>query len=377
MGIRNVALALLLSVSVLWAQQPTPERSPQPPSTRPSPGREPPQPGRPQPGQPQTPQFPDQDSFGRDPFGRSGRGIRGRIVPTPSFYMRVELYRDGMRLGTTFTKSDGTFRFEREQPGRRYEIRVDLGNGWEYAEEVDFYQSFPVTILIQKHGIRRGPFASGETVGSGTIISLASLKVPKKARKEFRKAQRAARKKKYEEALRRLQKATEMYPQYAEAFNEMGLVYRLQNQNQEARQAFDQAIAADPDWVDSYVNLASLQMSARQPQQLLETSNKILQLYPTLSPGHFFHSYANLSLGRLEEAEKSALAADRHEHRQVPQIHLVLASIYRHKGELAKAEKQLRTFLKESPKAPNADQIKAQLAELRQQAKAQREQPER
>ena len=92
----------------------------------------------------------------------------------------------------------------------------------------------------------------------------------------------------------------------------------------------------------SYLNLASLQMSDNQPQQLLETSNKILRLYPTLSPGHFFHSYANLSLGRVEEAEK-----------------------------------QLRSFLKESPKAPNADQIKAQLAELRQQAKAQRKQPER
>ena len=356
---------------MLWAQQTTPERSPQPPPTRPSPGREPQQPGR-QPGQQQTPGFPGQDPFGRDPFGRSGRGIAGRIVPRPEFHLRVELYRDGIRMDTTFTKSDGTFRFERAQPGRRYEIRVDLGNGWEYAEEVDFYQSFPVPILIQENRLRRNTFAKGEAVGSGTIISLASLKVPKKAKKEFKKAHKAVRKKKYDEALRRLEKATAIYPQYAEAFNEMGVIYIEQKRNTEARQAFQQAIAADPDWVRSYVNLASLQM--REPQQLLETSNKILQLYPTLSPGHFFHSYANLSMGRLEEAEQSALAADRHEHRQVPQIHLVLASIYRHKGQLAKAEKQLRTFLKESPKAPNADQIKAELAKVKQQAKAQREQ---
>ena len=127
----------------------------------------------------------------------------------------------------------------------------------------------------------------------------------------------------------------------------------------------------------SYLNLASLQMSDNQPQQLLETSNKILQLHPTLGPGHFFHSYANLSLGRVEEAEKSALQADRHEHRQVPQIHLLLAQIYRQKGKLEEAEKQLRSFLKESPKAPNAGQVRAGIAELQQQAKAQREQPER
>ncbi len=124
------------------------------------------------------------------------------------------------------------------------------------------------------------------------------------------------------------------------------------------------------------MSLASLQMSDNQPQQLLETSNKILQLRPTLGPGHFFHSFANMSLGRVEEAEKSALQADQHDHRQVPQIHLLLAQIYWHKGKLEEAEKQMRTFLEESPKAANADQVRAGIAEL-QQAKAQRGQPER
>ena len=380
MGIRNVGLArnlglaVLLSVSMLWAQQ-TPGQGNTPTSpSQPSPGREPQQPGR-QPGQQQRPEFPGQDPFGRDPsFGRSGQGISGRIVNAPSINFRMELYRNGMLMDSTFIQTDGGFHFERAQPNNRYEIRLDMGNGWEYREEVHFYNNFPATIIIREHGIRRNTFAKGEAVGSGTIISVASLKVPKKAKKEFKKARKAARKKKYGEALGRLQKATEIYPQYAEAFNEMGMIYLGQKQREEARQAFEQAIAADPKWVDSYVNLASLQLSSNQPRQLLETSNKILQLYPTLGPGHFFHSVANLSMGRLEEAEKSALRADSREHRRVPQIHLVLARIYRHRGEWTEAEKQLRTFLKERPKASNADGIKAQIKKLHQQAKAQGEQ---
>ena len=359
---RNLGLAVLLSVSMLWAQQ-TPGNTPTNPS-QPSPGR-PPQPER---GQP--PRFPSDDPFSRGPSSPFSRGISGRIVNAPSLNLRIELYRDGMRQDATFTQMDGTFRFERQMPANRYEVRVDLGNGWEYREEVDFYQNFPATIIIRENGLRRGTFTSGKDVGDGTIISVASLEVPKKAKKEFKKARKAARKKKYEEALRRLQKATEIYPQYAEAFNEMGMIYRGQKQREEARQAFEQAIAADPNWVHSYVNLASLQQSANQPRKLLETSNRILQLYPTLGPGHFFHSVANLSMGRLEEAEKSALRADSREHPRVPQIHLVLARIYRHRGEWAKAEKQLRTFLKERPKASNADQIKAQIKKLHQQAKA-------
>ncbi len=375
---RNVGLASLLCVSVLWAQQPTPGQGQTPPTrpSQPSPGREP-QSGRPQRGI-QPPRSPGQDPFGRnDPFGRFGGGISGRIVDPPLLHMRVDLYRDMMRVDSTITQSDGTFRFQQQQQqqsGRQYEVHVHLGNGWEYVEDVDFFGNVPATIIIQERGVRRGLFADSETTGSGTIVSLASLKVPEKARKEFNKARKAGRKKKYDEALQRLQKATEIYPEYAEAFNEMGAIYIRKKQKTEALKAFEHAIAADPNWVSAYVNLAWMQIP--EPQRLLETSGKILQLYPTLGPGHFFRSYANLSLGRVEEAEKSALQADRHEHRQVPQIHLLLAQIYWQKGKLEKAEKQLRTFLQESPKAPNADQVRAGIAEL-QQAKAQRGQPER
>ena len=173
-----------------------------------------------------------------------------------------------------------------------------------------------------------------------------------KAHKEFKKALKAVRKKKYEKALGRLKKATEIYPQFTEAFYEMGRIYLQQNRKEEARKAFEQAIVATP-WLQELNN---------RPQQLLETSNEILQLYPTLSVGHFFQSFANLSLGRLEEAEKSALRADQHEHRQMPQVHLLLAKIYRQKGKLEEAGKQLSTFLEESPNSPIAYRIRFDLA---------------
>ena len=202
-------------------------------------------------------------------------------------------------------------------------------------------------------------------------MSPAEQKV-KKAHKEFKKARKAVRKKKYEEALRRLQKATEIYPQYTEAFYEMGRIYLLQNRKEDTRKVFEQAIVANPKWVHSYVYPAALQQFDNQPQQLLEISNEILQAYPTLSVGHFLHSYANLSMGRVEEAEKSALVADGYEHRQVPHIHLMLAQVYRHQGKLEEAEKQLRTFLEESPNAPAAHWTwtKAELERVEQRRRA-------
>ena len=367
MRMKAAFLALALVGSLLLAQEPAPnpgqgqQPAPQPQPT-PQPGREPtPTPGTERPGQQQQPRFPSDEM--RDPFGR-GRGIQGKIVPSPSTRLRVDLYIDSIRLDTTYTDMDGTFKFERQQPGRRYEIHVDIGPGVEYVEEVDFSFNYPVMIHIRNQGIRKTGLGPESGHGGGTMISLASLSVPKNAAKEFEKGHKAREKKNFDEALEHLKKATEVYPKYAEAFNEIGLVYRNMNNAEEAQKAYEQAIVADPAWLGAYLNLAQLQLASNQPQQLLDTSSKVLKLNPTLGPAHFFQSVANFSLGRYDEAEKSALEADRQDHGQVPQIHLVLARIYMGKGSNAEAAKQLKTFLKEHPKAPNADKIRAELEQL-------------
>ncbi len=367
MRTRSALLVLTLSTFLLAAQEPGPapgqgQQPPPQPAPQPTPGREPGPGTQPRPGEPQQPRFPSDDM--RDPFGR-GRGISGKIVPSPSTRVRVDLYIDSMRLDTTFTDMDGKFRFERQQPGRRYEIHVDMGPNLEYVEEVDFSMNYEVMIHIRNQGIRRTGPGAENGVGGGTMISLASLTVPKNAKKEFESGQKARSKKKFDEALEKLAKATELYPKYAEAFNEIGLTYRNMNKPEDAQKAFEQAIVADPAWLHSYMNLGFLQLASNQHQQLLETSTKALKLHPTLSQAHFLQSVANLQLGHIEAAEKSALEADRHEHTQVPQIHLVLAHVYRTKGARADAAKHLRSFLKEMPNAPNAEKVKVELEQLK------------
>ena len=111
MRIRNVGLVLLLSFSVLWAQENSSRI-----------------------------------------FGTKNRGISGRIRMShgPSGHLRVELYLDMMLVATTITDMDGTFWFKGELDANRYEIRVGLGNGHEHVELVDFFQvgntEKPVTI---------------------------------------------------------------------------------------------------------------------------------------------------------------------------------------------------------------------------------------
>lgn len=276
--------------------------------------------------------------------------------------VRVDLYLDAMRLDTTFTEADGSFRFGRNMGRQRYQVHIDVGPGIEYVEEVDFSLPFPVIIHIRPQGMRRTD-GQEHTAGGASIVSVASLNVPKNAAKEFDKARQLAQKQKLDEALERLQKATGLYPKYAEAFNEIGIIRRQQSQPEDAQRAFEQAIAADPAWIQSYVNLASLQLAGNHMPELLETSNKMLKLDPALGYGHFFNSVAKYSAGQLDEAEKSALQAEQAERGRVPQIQLLLARIYQRKGDLTQYARRLRSYLRENPKAQNAGQIRSELAQ--------------
>lgn len=318
------------------------------------PGGTPP-PGGTQP-QPRQPQFGEE----RDPFGTS-RGIKGRIIPAQGMRLQIELYLDGMRLDMTFTDMEGNFKFERQQAGRRYEVRIMLGPDQEYVEEIDFMGGFPAIIHLRPQNIRSTrPGASP----SGTVISVASLNVPKQAQKEFNKGRELGQKKKYDEGLARLQKAVEIYPKYAEAFNEMGLIYRRQSQVGPAQEMFQKAINADPGWVYSYLNLASLQLNQNAFAELLQTTQRVLQLNSSLAPAHYFSAVAHASLGNLAEAEKAALAADRSEHTQVPQVHMLLGRIYEARGASSDAVTQYKLYLKENPDAPNAEKVKQAIENL-------------
>lgn len=303
------------------------------------------------------PNFGDQSN---NPFS-SGRGVSGKIMPQPGQRLQVELYMDGIRLDQTFSDMEGNFRFERQSSGRRYEIHIFLGDGQEYVEELEFQPNFPTMVYLRPGNIRNTRADAGKA--SGTVISLASLKVPKDARKEFDKGRDLGRQKKYEEGMAHLQKAVSIYASYAEAYNEMGLIFQRQSQMDDAEKMYRKAIEADSKWTYSYLNLAQAQLMRHEFKDCLETAQKALVLSSNMPEALFMQAYSQANLGKLEEAEKSALAADQAQ-ATVPRLQWLLGKIYEVKGSPALAVERYKRYLKESPNAPDAEQVKQSIAKL-------------
>lgn len=198
----------------------------------------------------------------------------------------------------------------------------------------------------------------------GTAISLTSLQAPKKARKEMNKAAKLLKKSKKEKATEHLQKAVEIYPQYAVAWQMLGDIYLGQNQPEKARQAFSESIKSDPKYIRPYLGQADIQMRTRQFNELIETTGTLLRLDPTLGTASYYKAVGHYSLGQFAEAEKSAQAAIRSPSGSPAVVHFMLGTLLARKGTLPEAEKELRLFLQIAPGSPAAAEAQKLLTQM-------------
>jgi tetratricopeptide (TPR) repeat protein len=200
-------------------------------------------------------------------------------------------------------------------------------------------------------------------VGSATSATTAAA--PKDAAKAYEKARSEWAENKPDKAQKDLQKAVQIDPQFAEAWYQLGKIQEAQKSPDSAN-SFQKAVAADPKFVPPYEHLVSTEAQAEKWQDVLDTTNKELELNPAGSPRLFYYNaVANMKLGKTDVAEESvkkAIAADpQHTEPNAEQLYAVILA---NKQDLPGALEHLRTAIKYLPPGPNADLVKKQIAQL-------------
>jgi tetratricopeptide (TPR) repeat protein len=197
----------------------------------------------------------------------------------------------------------------------------------------------------------------------GRTVSANNLQAPKDARKALEKGLKSWRKNKPDEALRQFRKATELYPEYASAWAELGKAQLAAGQKADALGSLQKAIHADAKFLPPYLTLATLQAQSREWPELAETASKIITLdafdYPQ---AHFFRAVAEFNLGHVDTAEKSVLKAQELDTRKLlPQTSHLLGAIAASRADYAGAADRMRAYIQSAPNASERD--RAQLAE--------------
>jgi len=212
------------------------------------------------------------------------------------------------------------------------------------------------TILLH----RNGPAEEGKTV------SAVSLAAPKDARKAYDKGIDGLKKKKFGDAQASFEKAVEIYPKYATAWYELGMLQAGQDKPDMARKYFDLSIENDPKFVKPYYQIAILELQASKWKGLADVTEKLVKLDPFDYPqAYFFNSVANYNMQKFDLAEKSALEAERLDTRhQYPKNSHLLGMILALKKDYAGAKDRLKTYLQFAPQAEDAARVRSQLAEV-------------
>jgi tetratricopeptide (TPR) repeat protein len=201
--------------------------------------------------------------------------------------------------------------------------------------------------------------------GAASSTSATTAAAPKDAVKAYEKARSEWIENKPDKAQKDLQKAVQIDPEFAEAWYQLGKLQEAQK-SPDAANSFQKAVAADPKFVPPYEHLVQTQAQAEKWQDVLDNTNKELELNPAGSPRLFYYNaVANMKLNKKDAAEESvkkAIAADpQHTEPNAEQLYAVILA---NKQDLPGALEHLRTAAKYMPPGPNADLVKKQIAQL-------------
>lgn len=280
--------------------------------------------------------------------------------------IRVELLNDqGTPVGETFTNSEGRASFHVTAAGA-YLLKASgipiEGTVTETVRIEDMDRSRTVFL-------RAKPKVDSTTVSSSagkqpTVTSAAELRIPSDAQKAFHKGMDAWERKDFDKAAQHFQKATELYPAYDTAYNNLGVMYYQTNQMEKAREAFEKSVALNDKNADADRNLARILIhdgNYARANQLLKRSLVVEPLNPvTLT----LLCVSDIESGDLDGALAAARKAHQLPHEGYPVVHYVAGRVLEQQGKPQEAFAEYQTYLQESPNGAEASQVRSALARL-------------
>ena len=202
-------------------------------------------------------------------------------------------------------------------------------------------------------------------------VSATSLAAPKKARSSFDKAVKElskGRSSRADKAIRDLEKAVTLYPEYAAAWAILGQTRSQSGDSEGAVDALERALQADSRYLRPYGTLAQLMIVAGNWERTMELADFVLSVNPTDTQMSWYRAVSQFEMKNHDEAITllTELQSDEAGEKRYPQSHHVLGMIYADRGQFTEAASEYRRFLDRSPNTHVSDRVKRLLYEWEQ-----------
>ena len=311
--------------------------------------------------------------------GRAGAALLGKVVIEgellPWDPMLVTVSCKDQTMYTTQTDPKGEFVIAprkipgelSQQPDQQREMQVHF-EGCTVQAFLTGFRSTQTVISVKN--LRDNPdigtiTLSRDSEARATAISATEQDAPVTAAKLWNRAGADMMAQKADKARENLEKAVKIYPQFADAWYELGRL-QVSYSPADAQACFQRAAAADPKFAPPLEQLASLAVQQEDWQSAVNATRRYFQLDPNGTPHvWYFSALANYQLGAIGTAEASArrlMSEDPlHNIRNGEQL---LAAILARKADYAGALAHLRNCLTYIPEGPDANMLKSQITQL-------------
>jgi len=265
-----------------------------------------------------------------------------------------------------FTDSNGRFVIERPSVTIELTITIDKDESQGFDTTVRTvipqYESTPRIIL--------NPLKTTKVVGPGTI-SAASGYQPLPAAAELQKtAMKEIEKKEFDQAEQRLRKAIELDPKFVVAHVNLAALLMQKKDYAGAETVLRKAYEVDPKSILVLLNLGITLNHLGKHTDAILPLREALRLEPGLVTAHLHLGVALVETDKFDEAEPELERSVKAGGNEEIAAQLYLGKLYARTGKYDKAVAAFEIYLQKAPNAPNANEVRELIKELRQETPA-------
>ena len=299
------------------------------------------------------------------------RNLRARVLlpdGSPSQSVKIRLERsEGEIVRDSFTDSTGNFEVRNLGTGM-YTLVVPSDDRVyaTAAERVEITRYSPDVIVIN---IYLSPKEQTTTHRKGDRHTVSAREgtasIPKLALRAYKRSVRLLEQGRKEQAIKELKRAIAIFPEYVQAYNDLGIVYMKLDRLDEAIRALEKSAALDPRAFNPRLNLG---IAYVRRQDFVGAEPHLRSAIVMDGSAPLAHLYLGIALWKTEhadEAEDELLRAISLGGGDIAVAHYYLGQLYARRDRIADAIAELEAYLKDKPEAPDAPRVREQIAELR------------
>lgn len=249
-------------------------------------------------------------------------------------------------------------------PAGFYNVIIDSENGFEPVNQlVEIVTDGDRLKPVYTVSIRLVEKKKAES--KAAVVKAESAGIPNRAKRFYARAMELGKAADHAGAITQLKLAIAEYPKFLEAHNELGVQYQKLNDLKNAELSLRAALAIKPHAFESMLNLGIVLFRTNRLTEAETSLREVVRIKDNSAIGHFYLGRSLAKLKNYDEAEKELNLAISLGGDEMHEAHRMLGIMYIDKDDRSKAAASLEKYLQLVPAAPDAEQLRQAIAQLK------------